>query len=102
MKHVVIDPWMGMAGEKADEWIPIRPGTDAALALAMINLLLNELGIYNPQALKHHTNAPYLIGPNGCYVRGGETGKPLVWDCLTRQAKAYDDSSIKEFALEGE
>ena len=29
MKNVVIEPWMGTAGPKGDEWIPIRPGTDA-------------------------------------------------------------------------
>ena len=102
LKHVVIDPWMGMAAEKADEWIPIRPGTDAALALAMVNVLLNELGIYDAQALKQHTNAPYLVRPDGYYVRDKETGKPLVWDPAGKQAKAYDDDSVKDYALEGE
>lgn len=32
MKLVVIDPVMTAAAAKADEWLPIRPGTDAALA----------------------------------------------------------------------
>ena len=34
MKLVVVDPVGGYAGSKANEWIPIRPGTDAALATA--------------------------------------------------------------------
>ena len=34
-KVVVIDPRQGIHGAKADEWIPIIPGTDAALALGM-------------------------------------------------------------------
>ena len=102
MRHVVIDPFMGPTAEKADEWIPIRPGTDAALALAMVNLLLNELNIYDAEGLKHHTNAPYLIGPDGYYVRNRDSKKPLIWDPIDDRAKPYDDATIKDFALEGE
>ena len=40
MKLVVVDPVMSRAGAKADEWIPIRPGTDAAFALGVINTSL--------------------------------------------------------------
>ena len=43
MKLVVVDPVGGYAASKANEWIPIRPGTDAALALSMLHVLLNEL-----------------------------------------------------------
>lgn len=39
-KVVVIDPRQGITGAKADEWIPIKPGTDAALALGMANVLI--------------------------------------------------------------
>ncbi len=34
MKIVVIDPRLRGAGPFADDWLPIRPGTDLALALA--------------------------------------------------------------------
>jgi anaerobic selenocysteine-containing dehydrogenase len=40
--HVVVDPrWPSSAGP-ADIWLPIRPGTDAAMALGWINLLIEE------------------------------------------------------------
>jgi menaquinone reductase, molybdopterin-binding-like subunit len=39
-KVVVIDPRQGVSGAKADEWIPINPGTDAALALSMANVII--------------------------------------------------------------
>jgi menaquinone reductase, molybdopterin-binding-like subunit len=39
-KVVVIDPRQGISGAKADEWIPINPGTDAALALSMANVII--------------------------------------------------------------
>ncbi|MFQ5398843.1 MAG: molybdopterin-dependent oxidoreductase [Anaerolineae bacterium] len=39
-KVVVFDPREGVSGAKADEWIPIKPGTDAALILAMCNVII--------------------------------------------------------------
>jgi len=39
-KVVVIDPRQGVTGAKADEWIPIVPGTDGALALAIANVII--------------------------------------------------------------
>lgn len=39
-KVVIIDPRQGVSGAKADEWIPIIPGTDAALALGMANVII--------------------------------------------------------------
>ena len=41
-KLVVIDPRQGITGAKADEWIPIIPGTDAALALGMANVIIQS------------------------------------------------------------
>ena len=41
-KVVVIDPRQGVTGAKADEWIPIIPGTDAALALGMANVIIRS------------------------------------------------------------
>ncbi|MCL5024508.1 MAG: molybdopterin-dependent oxidoreductase [Nitrospirae bacterium] len=34
-KMVVVDPILSQTAAKADEWIPVRPGTDGALALAL-------------------------------------------------------------------
>ncbi|MDP2727299.1 MAG: molybdopterin-dependent oxidoreductase, partial [Dehalococcoidia bacterium] len=101
LKVVVVDPIGNNAAAKADEWVPIRPGTDAALMLGMLNILLNELGIYDAQFLRKHTNGPYLVGPDGLYVRDEEFGKPLIWDELNQQAKVFDASDVGGFALEG-
>jgi molybdopterin-containing oxidoreductase family molybdopterin binding subunit len=101
MKLVVVDPMLNASAEKADEWIPIRPGTDGALALALLNVLLNELRIYDAEYLRAHTNAPYLIGPEGFYVRDKASGKPLVWDSGEGKATAFDDATVKAYALEG-
>ncbi len=39
---VVIKPEMQPDAARADQWVPIRPGTDGALALAMLNVAVNE------------------------------------------------------------
>jgi anaerobic selenocysteine-containing dehydrogenase len=39
---VVIDPFFSQTAAKADEWIPIMPGTDGAMALAMANVIINR------------------------------------------------------------
>ncbi len=41
-KLIVIKPEMQPDAAKADVWVPIRPGTDGALALAMLNVIINE------------------------------------------------------------
>ncbi|MDP6077752.1 MAG: molybdopterin-dependent oxidoreductase, partial [Acidimicrobiales bacterium] len=80
VKLISIDPVCSSAASTSDEWVPIRPGTDAALILGMVDQLINELDIYDADFLRNFTNAAYLVGPDGRYVceAGGE--KPLVWD----------------------
>jgi anaerobic selenocysteine-containing dehydrogenase len=41
-KVVIVDPRLGVSGAKADEWIPIRPGTDAALALGLAHVIISS------------------------------------------------------------
>jgi len=42
MKLVVVDPVMTHTAAKADEWIPLRPGTDGAFALALGHVIVTE------------------------------------------------------------
>ena len=50
----------------ADEWLPARPGTDAALAMAMGHVVLKEFFVdretpYFSQYVKTYTDLPYLV-----------------------------------------
>lgn len=55
-KVVVIDPVRTRTAKKADWHIPIRPGTDAALALGMINVIIEE------DLVDHDYVADYTLG----------------------------------------
>ena len=101
MKLVVIDPVGGYAASKANEWIPILPGTDAALGLSMLHVLLNELGIYDREFLKNGTNAPYLVGADGRYVRDAATKEPMVYDTADGKIKTYGDPGLRDPAITG-
>lgn len=59
-KLVVIDPVMTQLAAKADVWIPIQPATDAALALSMMYVMVDEDAINKP-FMKAHTCAPFLV-----------------------------------------
>ncbi len=99
---VVIDPVCGIAASKADEWIPIRPGTDGAFGLGMVNVLVNELKIYDVDFLKKKSNAPYLVQADGHYLRDNETGKPLVWDNANQRTAVFDSPEVGDFSIEGD
>lgn len=41
-KLIVVDPRLNYLSAHAEYWLQIRPGTDAALALGMLNVIINE------------------------------------------------------------
>ncbi len=97
MKVVVIDPRLRGAGPFADEWLPIRPGTDLALALALCNAIVAQ-GTIDQDYLRKYTNAPFLVQEDGLFLR--VDGKEQVWDEKTGSAKPYDAPDLAP-VLEG-
>ncbi len=53
-KLVVIDPYRTRTAACADWYLPINPGTDAALALAMMHVIIGE-GLYDVHYVKRYT-----------------------------------------------
>ena len=102
MKMVVVDPMCNFAAAKATEWVPLRVGTDGALALAMCHVLVNELRMIDTPYLKAKTNGTYLIGPNKRYMRDPETKKPLVWDEAAGDARPFNVTDPEHMALKGD
>lgn len=84
LEMVVIDPRLRGAGPFADQWLPIRPGTDLAFALALAHELVANDTI-DREYLTSFTNAPHLVDDEGHFLREGTT--PLVWDSATGSPK---------------
>lgn len=120
IRNVYLAPMISPNNPNPDEWLPIKVGTDAAFALALANVMVNEIGSkypgYDVDFIRDRTNGPYLIRPDGMYMRAEGTGdkkikdttrlnqefgKPLVWDAVENKPKVFDDPSIKKMALEG-
>jgi anaerobic selenocysteine-containing dehydrogenase len=99
MKFVVVDPRCSPEATKADEWVPIRPGTDHAFFLAMQNVILHERKVFDVEFIKRRSNGPYLIGPDELYVT--VNNKPAIWDLSDGKAKAFNDPTLKDPAIEG-
>ena len=77
----------------ADEWVPIKPGTDGALFLAIIHELIRT-GLYDRDFLIQYTNAAELISTDlnsddfGLFVR---TDIPHPQDCFDPQDRVWWD-----------
>ena len=101
LRLVSFDPYMSAGAEKADLWVPIRPGSDAAAALAMANVLVHELDLIDRDFLVERTNAPALVDPKTQRVlRAPDTNKSLYWDSTDNVAKPYDECTSP--VLEGD
>ena len=59
-KLLVVDPRRVGLANKADVWLQVRPGTDGALALGLIHLLIRDGG-YDAAFVSEWTNAPFLV-----------------------------------------
>jgi len=74
---VCLDPRLSMsAAALADEWIPIRPGTDAAMMVAMAYVILTE-GLHDADFVRTH-----CVGVDGSGMPEGCEGAPSWSDYL--------------------
>ena len=90
-KLIVIDPRRTEIAAMADLWLQVRPGTDGALALGMIHVMIRE-DLFDIEFVRDWTTAPFLVR--------GDTGDFLMGDAL---APGGDPSSytIMQQGLEG-
>lgn len=88
-KVVSIAPDYNASTIHADRWLNVRFGTDAALALGMVNVILAE-GLQDEAYIKEQTDLPFLVrADTGQYLRAsdvyedGSEGMFFVWNTLT-------------------
>ena len=98
----------------ADEWIPIRPGTDGALLLALIHELIRDDRI-DHDFLRTFSNSPDLVclddsAENGFFLRDPEREainedlpqNKYAWDQERNAPVSRETSETEHFALTGE
>ncbi|MEE8414382.1 MAG: molybdopterin-dependent oxidoreductase [Dehalococcoidales bacterium] len=73
-KLIVVDPRLTFVAGKADIWLQLRPGTDAALALGMANVIITEQ-LYDKTFVRD-------------YVYG--------WDKFVERAQEYPPEKVEE------
>ncbi|MCX7248021.1 MAG: molybdopterin-dependent oxidoreductase [Burkholderiales bacterium] len=102
LKRVQVEPHLSVTGACSTQWVPIKPKTDAAFLYALIHVLLHEVARERLDVafLAARTASPYLVGPNGYYLRDRVSRKPLVWDLASASARTHDSADLQE-AIEG-
>jgi anaerobic selenocysteine-containing dehydrogenase len=88
MKTVVVEPRLSATAGKADEWVPVRPGKDPVMLLAMAKVMIDSSTIDEPFLIEF-TNAPQLVDAAGIILKDKDGKTPLVWDTVTASAKPY-------------
>ncbi len=96
MRRVQIEPHLSITGAASAEWVPIKPKTDGACMFALIHVMLHEhpRERLDLEFLRDMTSSPYLVGPNGYYLRDPDSLKPLLWDTRRDAAVAHDTPEI--------
>jgi anaerobic selenocysteine-containing dehydrogenase len=94
-KLIVIDPRQTKIAAMADLWLQVNPGTDGALALSMINVVIEE-NRYDAGFVRDWTNAPFLVrNDTGNFLRPNDLTPNLnpaaymVVDATSGELKSY-------------
>ena len=122
-KLITIDPQFTASAAHSDTYVPITPGTDGAMMLAMANYII-ENNLMDVAYMKSSTVSPFLVKEDGTYLRlsdfgvaptegpvNPQTGQPtkidpvMVWDEATGDKaplpKAADPAVEGSFEIEG-
>ncbi len=111
-KFIAINPVRTGYAAVADEWVPIKPGTDGALFMAIIHELI-KTGLYDRDFLVRYTNSPDLVNQDeasnefgmferfftpeeeGCF----EPQNKLWWDRDVNKAVSNHTPGVEPFLL---
>ncbi|WP_020657519.1 molybdopterin-containing oxidoreductase family protein [Amycolatopsis benzoatilytica] len=83
-KLVVVDPRKAGLASKADQWLRVRPGTDAALALSLTHVMI-ENGWYDKEFVTRWTNAPQQV-----------TATRQVWDLIVEECAQFAPEAAEQ------
>jgi len=100
-KIISIDPRLSWFASRAKIWLQLRPGTDAALAMGFLNVIINE-SLFDKEFVEKWTNAPHLIRTDtGKLLRESDLGKGstpenfVVWDALEAKTAVWNVAALE-------
>ena len=97
---IAIDPRLSWFASRAKHWLQLRPGTDAALAMGFLNVIIRE-NLYDRVFLEKWTNGPHLIREDtgrllreSDLIKGGSRDNFVVWDGTGRQTAVWETDQV--------
>jgi len=100
-KIIAIDPRLSWFASRSKHWLRLRPGTDSALAMGFLNVILNEK-LYDRDFLEKWTDAAHLIREDtrkllreSDIIEQGSKDHFVVWDEKGKQAVVWDSRRVK-------
>ncbi len=94
-KFIVVDPKLSDSSAWCDEWIPIKPGTDATFALNIAAILIKE-NLYDEEFLLNYTNACQLVREDNGQALTNKDGMYLVWNTTTSSAQPLPGAGMRD------
>jgi anaerobic selenocysteine-containing dehydrogenase len=105
-KIICIDPRLSWFASRAKTWLQLRPGTDGALAIGFLNVIVNE-GLYDRDFVEKWTNSPFLIrSDTGKLLRASDlsdTGSPedfVVWDVAEKKPAIWTSENARHSSVD--
>jgi len=98
---VAVCPDLSPSAIRADLWVPVRPGTDAALALGMAKVMVDE-GLCADDVLREQTDLPILVRLDNHkmlresdLVREGSNEKLYRWEAQRNQLEPVNTNTLE-------
>ncbi len=103
---VVVDTRFTVTASKADEFLGLKPGTDSALALGLMNVIFQNK-FYNIEFIREHTNGPFLVrSDTGKLLRGKDIGDKkansyIIWEETSNSPKPLRKKNVQSASITG-
>ena len=99
-KVAFLNPAHPEAAFADSDWIPCRPGTDAAFLLGVAHVLVRDR-LYDEAFLRRNTNLPFLLKPDGRPLveadieADGDAGSFVLFDAKARALVDHKDAAAE-------
>jgi len=97
---ISVDPRLSWFGSRAKYRLPLRPGSDPALAMGFLNVIINE-DLYDHEFVEKWTNSPHLIREDTHRLLresdvdlSGSSANYVVWDLKTKRPAIWDTATV--------